>query len=133
LASSDDQQLHLAQKIKDRRISELSETSIHTPDTAISSTPPQQLSIITSSDIADSQLPNKSLVLNKNNSLLNSPNAQSPNSLIGSPRAYKKLLLSKVVNETINSLREMTEKFDLNSLVGNGYESIERNVYRCQK
>jgi hypothetical protein len=137
-------QLSALQKIKERRISELSEAgSIHTPG----STPPHQLSVILSSDHGsnDSQQQIKSLAqLNKNHSLLNSPSTQSPNSLVGSPRAYKKLLLSKVVNETITSLkcigenREETaearpEKLDLNSLVGNGYEAIEENVYRCQR
>lgn len=147
-----------SQKTKDRRFSELSETgSLHTPpDTA--GTPPHQLSVITSSETAshrfDQPLAAKTAMLltNKNSqnsqnsqnsgSQLNSPNTQSPNSLVGSPRAYKKLLLSKVVNETIGSLRTIGESLseetadstlDLNSLVGNGYRAIQENVYRCQK
>ena len=139
-------------KIEDRRICELSETgSMHTPPDT-SGTPPDPLSVVTSSESAsdrfDPLLAAKTGLLlgrknsQNNGSQLNSPNTQSPNSLVGSPRAYKKLLLSKVVNETISSLKTIGESmgeetaddtFDLNSLVGNGYQAIQENVYRCQK
>lgn len=122
-------------------MSELSEPSMQTPDTGFSTTPPQQLSIVTSSELVTesfgiAQLLGKSIQQQIKTSLVNSSNSESPN--VASPKAVNKSPLSKIVNETVqkekvsNDLLKV-EEFDLAAFVGNGYEPIEENVYLCKK
>jgi len=129
----------LSSKLKNRRVSEISEASLRTLNTSLS---PQLINIATNMDAEPS---NKTVLVNRNNGLFNSPNSNSPNSMnMDSPRALKKCLPYKIVNETIQS-QKIGESFKniVNEIQNNNnftetpiardYERIEENIYLCKR
>ncbi len=125
-------------KLKERRVSELSEAFMQTPNASFS---PQQINIFPNSDL---EFSNKAVLIHRNNSLYNSPNSNSPVSLnTDSPKGFKKNLLSKTVNEAIqiqkigdsfkNTINEIQNYVPLTENVDKTYERIEDNIYLCKR
>ncbi len=127
----------LLSKLKNRRVSEISEASLRASNTSLS-----PINIATNIDIDAS---NKTVLVNRNNGLFNSPNSNSPNSMnMDSPRALKNCLPNKIVSETIQNQR-IGESFKkiVNEIQNNNnfteppisrdYERIEENIYLCKR
>ena len=87
------------------------------------------------------QSPSSNLLVRANNNFLNSPSSSV--SGIGSPRAYKKILLNKAFNElaavkspNVNSQSDEANKPDLTAdlvVPSADFEKIDENIYICKR